>query len=186
MKGIVVVEFMDMVDGKFSIETGECLLGMSDLPSKGIYTTVGTYSHMEMVTLVGNLSKLTNIPVPQLLTEFGEYLFGVFAQKFPSFFPGIKSTTEFLALVQSYVHLEVRKFYADAELPTFLCSSPQPDVFIMKYQSVRNLPDFAEGLILGCMKHFQEEFSIEREALDENPPAVVFTLTKRNTSDDGQ
>ncbi len=47
MKGVVFVEFLDMVETRFSIETTERLLEMSALPSKGVYTSVGTYSQSE-------------------------------------------------------------------------------------------------------------------------------------------
>ena len=62
MKGIVFVEFIEMIENDFSIEMSDRLIEMSDLPSNGIYTSVGTYAPEEMITLVGNLSALTGTP----------------------------------------------------------------------------------------------------------------------------
>jgi hypothetical protein len=53
IKGIVFVEFIEMVDNQFSLEMSERLIEMTDLPSKGVYTSVGTYDFNEMLTLFG-------------------------------------------------------------------------------------------------------------------------------------
>ena len=45
MKGLVFTEFLELVDEQFSFETCEQIIEMSDLPSGGIYTSVGTTSH---------------------------------------------------------------------------------------------------------------------------------------------
>jgi hypothetical protein len=179
MKGVVFVEFLRMVEDKYSVQTSEKLLEISDLPSHGVYTSVGTYSPMEMETLVGNLSKLTDVTPAQLLKDYGKHLFGFFVTKFPQFFEGINSSIAFLPHVQSYVHLEVKKLFPEAELPTFSCTSPVPGTLIMKYQSARNLPDLAEGLIAGCIEHFHEEYDLQRTQTGETPPSVVFRLCKK-------
>lgn len=176
MKGVVFTEFIEMVEDRFSIETCERLIEESNLPSNGVYTSVGTYDHNEMVTLVTNLSALVGVPVPDLLKEFGRHLFKRFVTTFPAFFDRITSTFEFLPQVESYVHLEVRKLYPDAELPTFSCDFPRPGQLNMTYRSIRNLPDLAEGLILGCIDHFGEQLEIKRESLPGDPPAVLFTI----------
>jgi hypothetical protein len=176
MKGVVFTEFMEMVEARFSLEIVERLIEESNLASLGIYTSVGTYDHQEMVTLVTNLSALVGMPVPDLLQEFGRHLFKQFVIKFPEFFDKTHSAFDFLPQVESYVHLEVKKLYPDAELPTFSCVFPRPDRLDMSYRSVRNLPDLAEGLILGCIEHFGETLEIKREALPGDPPGVLFSI----------
>jgi len=180
MKGLVFVEFIEMVENGFSIEMSDRLIEMSDLPSNGIYTSVGTYDPQEMVTLVGNLSTLTGIPASDLLKNFGRYLFKRFVESFPNFFKGITSSFVFLSQVNSYVHLEVRKLYEDAELPTFECTSPVSGQLQMKYQSKRNLPDLAEGLILGCIDYYGEQLEVERKSIPGNPLATLFIISPIN------
>jgi len=48
MKGSVFTEFMDMIDQTFSVEVCENLIDISNLPSQGIYTSVGTYDFSEI------------------------------------------------------------------------------------------------------------------------------------------
>ena len=178
MKGVVFTEFFEFVEGRFSPEIAEQLIESSVLPSKGIYTSVGTYDHEEMVTLVSNLATIAEIGVPDLLKEFGRYLLKQFVIKFPPFFAGITSTFEFLPKVDSFVHVEVKKLYPDAELPTFSCVFPTPDQLQMTYESDRNLPDLAEGLILGCLEHFGEQMTVVRNNVSGNPRSTLFTITR--------
>lgn len=176
MKGLVFTEFLDMVDEKFSFETCERIIEMSDLPSAGVYTSIGTYQPQEMATLLGNLSEVTGVPIPGLLQIFGRHLFGRFVTSFPAFFEGISSSLEFLPRVDDYVHIEVKKLYPDADLPTFTCETPVPGTMIMTYRSKNDLPDLAEGLILECIDHFGEPLAVQRERRGGQPPATVFTI----------
>lgn len=178
MKGVVFTEFFEFVEDRFSLDIAEQLIESSDLPSKGIYTSVGTYDHGEMVTLISNLATIVETEVPDLLKEFGRHLLRQFVAKFPAFFEGISSAFDFLPKVESYVHIEVKKLYPDAELPTFSCFSPSFDQLQMTYISDRNLPDLAEGLILGCLEHFREPMEMARNSVTGNPQATLFTITR--------
>jgi hypothetical protein len=178
MKGIVFTEFMNLVDEKFSSETTENLIEMSDLASGGVYTSVGTYPPGEMVTLVSNLSTVTGAPVADLLNAFGKHMFLQFFEKFPDFFEGMHSSFEFLPMVDSYVHLEVKKLYPDAELPKFVCTTPEPGYLQMIYASERNLPDMANGLIDACIDHFGDRVKVTRSVDPQYPMQTIFTIQK--------
>lgn len=179
MKGLVFTEFIEMVDNKFGFETCERLLERSELPSGGVYTSVGTYDPQEMVSLVTNLAGLSGLPVPDLLKHFGRHLFQFFLVAFPAFFEGIKSSQEFLPRVNDYVHQEVQKLYPGAETPEFLFNIPAPGQMIMTYRSKRNLPDLAEGLLLACFDHFGESFTLRRENGEGNPPDTLFYIASK-------
>lgn len=177
MKGLVFTEFIEMIDDKFGFETSERLLEMSALPSRGVYTSVGTYDSQEMVTLVSNLAGLSGLPVADLLQNFGRHLFQRFLIAFPAFFEGIKSSVEFLPSVNEYVHVEVQKLYPGAETPEFLFSTPDPGQMILTYRSKRNLPDLAQGLLLACFDHFGESVTLRRETGEGDPPDTLFFIT---------
>ncbi len=178
MKGIIFSEFLEMVDDKFSIEMSERLIDEVKPASGGAYTTVGTYNAQEIVDMVLKLSEITSIPVPDLLETFGRHLLGRFVLLFPQFFEGVTSAFEFLPMVENYVHLEVKKLYSDAELPSFKCESSRPGRLEMTYHSGTNLPDLAEGLILGVADHFNERVEVKREKIPEDPSAELFIITK--------
>ena len=178
MKGIIFSEFFNMVDERFSIEMSERLIEEVNLPSGGAYTMLCTYDAQEIVDLVVKLSEITKISVPDLLKTFGRYLLGRFAEIFPLFFKKGTSTLDFLPMVESNVHLEVKNLFGDTELPSLTCVFPYPGRLEMKYRgSARNFSDLAEGLILGTADHFNERIKVERETIPGDPLAELFIVT---------
>ena len=77
----------------------------------------------------------------------------------------------FLKTIDEVVHIEVRKLYPDAELPSFETVEAGPAHLQMTYRSPRCLGDFAEGLMEGCFAHFGENVSLTR--VDEAAGRVV-------------
>ena len=165
MKGIVFTEFLEMVEDHFSIDMVDNLIDDCDLPSGGAYTAVGTYSHEEIVALVSALSQRTAIPVPQLLKVFGEHLFGQFAKNYSLFFVNVSNALDFLHGIEDVIHAEVKKLYPDAQLPRFITEEYSNQKLVLVYQSNRHFEDLAEGLIIGCIKYFNEKIHISREEI---------------------
>ena len=183
MKGVVFTEFLEMVEDRFSPEMADRIIEAAELPSGGVYTTVGTYDHREMIQLVSCLSGETGIPSTELVRSFGMYLFGRFHTIFPKYFEGITSSFDFLHRVDHYVHVEVQKLYPDAELPSFDCDTSQPGCLRLTYRSSRPFAALAEGLIRGCVAHYGEAVDIAMEDLsDGTGTAARFVLTKRGAA----
>jgi hypothetical protein len=183
MKGIVFREFLDMVEHQFGLEVADRIIEESHLPSEGAYTTVGSYDHHELIQLVSQLNRTTQLAVPDLIRAFGQHLFGRFVAGYPQFFVGIESAFGFLERVDGIVHVEVRKLYPDAELPTFECATAEGNRLTMTYHSQRPFADLAEGLIRGCIAHYHEDIEIHRDdpSVGERGTCVRFMLTKRST-----
>lgn len=180
MKGVVFTEFLEMVEEKFSPEMADRIIDGAKLESGGAYTTVGTYDHQELIALVTCLSRETGIPASDLIRTFGEHLFERFHHLFPNYFEGIPSAFDFLRQVEEYVHIEVRKLYPEAELPTFVCETPRPDQLSMTYRSSRPFAALAEGLIRGCVAHYGEPIEVDIEDLSEGAgTAARFLLTRK-------
>jgi hypothetical protein len=153
MKGVVFTEFLEMVENAHSPLMAEQLLMETEPESGGAYTSVGTYDYQELVAMVCQLGRHTGTPVPELLHAFGRYMFGRFLAGFPQFFEGETSALEFLPKVDGYIHGEVRKLYADAELPEFTTENA-PGMLTMTYTSSKPLAKFAEGMIEAAIAHF--------------------------------
>ena len=86
MKGIVFTEFLELVEEQFGLEVVDELIEACDLKTNGVYTAVGTYDHKEMFQLVGKLSELKKVPVPDLLQLYGTYFFTTLKNGYPDFF----------------------------------------------------------------------------------------------------
>ncbi len=177
MKGIVFTELIEMVEQELGAEVADKMISRSNTENDGAYTAVGTYNHAELIQLVVSLSAETGVPVPDLVQTFGRHLFGRFNTLYPQFFEGIDSAIDFLPRVETYIHVEVRKLYPDAELPSFECETGENSLK-MTYHSKRPFADLAEGLILACVDHFQDQLEVAREDLGAmNGTAACFTLT---------
>ena len=175
MKGMVFTEFLEMVETRFSPDMVDDIIEDADLPSGGAYTSVGTYDHSELVSMVGALSKRTEIPTTTLVHVFGEHMFGRFHVLYPSFFQGVGNAMDFLEGIEKVIHTEVIKLYPDAQLPSFDCTR-SPDGLQMIYSSPRHFGDLAAGLIQGAIAHFDEPIQVERTDMPSGK--VVFDLRK--------
>ena len=160
MKGVVFTEFLEMVEDSFSPDMVDRIIDEAELPSRGVYTAVGTYDHAEIIALVVELSKAADMSVPRLLHGFGKHLFKRFVAGYPHFFEGQTDAFTFLSQVENYIHVEVKKLYPDAELPSVLASSDAPGRMTIIYRSDRAMADLAHGLIEGCIDHFGEAVEI--------------------------
>ncbi len=183
MKGMVFTEFLDMVEQHYSYELVDTILTKAVLPSGGAYTAVGTYSHQEMVELVNQFSRQTQIPVADAFIQYGRYLFTRFTQLYAHLLNNAQSAFDLLTSVQHHIHVEVMKLYPDAELPHFAWEQPSANQLIMIYQSERHMADFAQGLIEGCLAYFGEQATISRTLLSDDGSRVRFEITKEHQQD---
>ncbi len=182
MKGVVFTELFSFVEEKHCPVFLQLLIDESDLASEGVYTATGTYPACEMARLVKTMADKTGTDVSSLLRIFGEHLFSRFHAGFPEMFDGMDNATDFLASVEDHIHIEVRKLYPDAELPSIEVTERRPDGFTLIYTSSRHLGDFCEGLIIGCLKHFRESATIKKAVIETEPNSVIaFRIEKRQS-----
>jgi hypothetical protein len=120
LKGIIFSEFLNLVEAKFGLETVDEIIEKSDLESEGIYTSIGTYSFSEMLQLLNHLSSKTNILIDDLLLIYAEHFFSVIEDSYPGLLASYKDPIEMISSIENHIHVEVRKIYPDAELPTFI------------------------------------------------------------------
>ena len=177
MKGIVFTEFLELVENEFGLEVVQQIIDECELDTEGIYTSVGTYSHKDMFKMVGKLSEIKGIPVPALLTVFGEYFFTTLKDKYPVFVekPNLFS---FLNSIDQYIHPEVLKLYPDAELPRFEAEIKSDNEMTLDYMSSRKMSDLAIGLIKGAAKHFKEDVDIVKVIEEDNGQKVLLKINK--------
>ena len=173
MKGMVFTEFLDFVEAQTNYDIVDEMIERSDLPSGGVYSATGKYEFQEMASLVSNLSKIINVPVPELLQIFGKHLMGRFSQLYPEFFVAETNTLSLLEKVENYVHVEVKKLYPDAELPTLDVKRLGPDEVVVRYISCRPLGDLCIGLIEGCGEHFGEQLDMTIDKKEDGLEVLV-------------
>lgn len=179
MKGIIFEVFREMMEETFGEEMYDNLVDACDLPSGGVYSTVGTYDHMEIVSLVVELSKQTGIEPPQLVQAFGKYMFGYFSNRFPQFFEH-PDTFSFLDGLNDFHQLEVMKLYPEATVPHFESRvADDGNSMELIYTSPRHFSDVAVGMLNGAFDHYNETIELTMEEIgDEQEQKVIFRMKK--------
>ena len=178
MKGIVFTVFLDMVEDKFGEDVVEDIIDNAELESGGAYTSVGSYPAEEMRQLVHQLSIKSELPMGSLLESFGHVLFKGLNQAYPHFFTET-DLFKFLSSIHTYIHVEVKKLYSDAELPSLIVLNHTDQQLVLLYESPRRMGDLARGLLNASIEHYKEDIDMKEEQLDEDGVQVRFTLNKK-------
>jgi hypothetical protein len=178
MKGIVFTEFLDLVEEKFGLEVVDEIISKSELESEGVYTSIGTYSFSEMLQLLQHLSAKTEITIDNLLLVYGEHFFGVIEKSYPGLLATYRDPIDMLSSIENHIHVEVRKIYPEAELPTFIVEEKTANSIVMIYKSSRAMHHFGLGLMNKTFEHFNATASIVLEKLKEDGTEVKFIVNK--------
>jgi hypothetical protein len=178
MKGIVFTEFLDLVEDKFGLETLDRIITESQLKSGGIYTSVGTYSFSEMLQLLQKLSEHTGLSIDNLLLVYGEHFFSIIETSYPGLLATYNDPIEMLSSIENHIHVEVRKIYPDAELPTFIVEKKNQKSLTMLYKSSRAMHHFGLGLMNKTFEHFNATATIDLYKINEDGTEVRFVINK--------
>ena len=179
MLGLVFTEFIELVEEKFSPEMADAVITDVAPPHGGAYTAVGYYPDEELVSMVGALSQRSGVPGPDLVKAFGGHLLHRFAQAHGSMFDRQANLFDFVASVHGEIHVEVRKLYDQAALPSFTVLSRDTQVLRLLYQSPRAMAQLALGLLEQAAVHYNEPCRIDCAPYDgPEGPGVLFTLDK--------
>ena len=178
MKGIVFTEFLDLVEERFGLEMVDAIISQSKLESKGVYTSIGTYSFSELLQLLQNLKIQTGISIDNLLLIYGEHFFSVIETNYKDLLSSYNDPIEMLASIENHIHVEVRKIYNDAELPTFIIKKKTKTTLILIYKSSRSMHHFGLGLMNKTFEHFNSKATIILEKIKKDGTEVKFIITK--------
>lgn len=179
MKGIIFNELENMVTESFGAEAWETAVRKTPLKTAGgLFIGPKSYPDEDLVALVSTASDLTGKPADELIITFGHYLFPRLLGRYPGAIqPGMNAKT-FLQSIDRVIHLEVRKLFPDAILPSFDYEDPAPDQLVMMYKSPRRLCPLVIGLLRGVSDHFNERIDYEKTScLNDGDSHCRFELT---------
>jgi hypothetical protein len=143
-----------------------------------VFTAVGTYPFSDMAALLTALSDETGKPAAELLEYFGRHLFGRFSVLYGHMVDANTGTFELLGRIEDVIHVEVKKLYPDARLPTVETQMISPDTMELIYRSERSLGHLALGLIRGCAAHFNETVTVKMKNRAADGSEVSFLIRK--------
>ncbi len=154
------------------------IISQSELESGGAYTAIGTYRFSEMLQLLGNLSNNTGISTDNLLLVYGEHFFSVLEESYPGLLNTYTDPIELLASIENHIHVEVRKIYPKAELPTFIVEEKTKSSLILIYKSSRAMHHFGLGLMNKTFEYFNSTATIVLERTKKDGSEVKFIINK--------
>jgi hypothetical protein len=178
MKGLVFTAFLELVEQKWGLKMVDLIINDAQDSQDGAYNSINYYPHGQMVSLIMALSARVSLTPSDLMKSYGEYLFSDLQTNNQSLMVGINSTFEMLENIEVLIHTEVRKLYPEANPPKFDSERISQNVLKLVYHSHRSMASVAEGLILGCAKHFGEDIKVEILSSNESGTEVHFKLTK--------
>ncbi|WP_298484386.1 heme NO-binding domain-containing protein [uncultured Maribacter sp.] len=178
MKGIVFTEFLEMVELEFGLEVVDSIIENSNLPSEGIYTSIGTYDFNEMLSLITNLSAEVKAPVDDLIYAFGLFLFNSLVTAHPEVVENYKSPLGLIYAIEDHIHVHVKKLYPEAQLPTFKILETTQYSMSLIYCSSRGLYRLAHGLIEKTFEHFNATATVKYTLIKEDGTEVKFDIVQ--------
>ncbi len=168
MKGAIFTNLQEMVEDSMGFEVWDQLIESCDLPSGGVYTSSKTYDDAEAIALVGALSAHTGAPASELLRSFGKYLFSRLHGSIQHALELPGNLFDYLASVDTIIHVEVKKLDSEAETPELSVISQDENQLSLAYRSPKQLCHLAIGLIEGTAEMFGETVNIDMPVCTEH------------------
>lgn len=179
MKGIVFTALNDIVEANFGDEIADEVLSTPGLSTGGAFTAVGTYPFSDLLAMVTTLHKATGVPVEQLIQTFGEQLFPILLESHRPYLQEFTDSFQLLEAIEENIHVEVRKLYPEAELPSFSADRLSDNKLHLEYRSNRPLKHLALGLIISCGRHFSETLRVSETDFSTSEQTEVHFLIER-------
>lgn len=180
MKGIVFTEFLEFVEDQMGADMVDAIIDDCELSTGGAYTSVGTYPFSELRDLLMALVARSGADPAALLRGFGHKLCTTFTAGYGQYFDAARSLFDFLASIDDHIHVEVRKLYPDAELPSMRIAERSADRLLLDYRSDRGLEALAEGLIQATSDYYREPVDVSCETISDGAGEFVrFTIDRK-------
>jgi hypothetical protein len=160
MKGFIFTNFIEFVETNHGLEMVDEMITNCNLPSQGIYSSFSSYEFDELVSLLTFVSQKTKVNPEILLEKFGVFVFPYLIGKHSYIIENFDNPIDLIGGIENHIHIEVKKLYNDADLPTFRVVEKTTKKLTIIYNSSKGLTYFAIGLMKETLNHFNVNGSI--------------------------
>jgi hypothetical protein len=160
MKGFIFTNFIEFVETNHGLEMVDEMITNCNLPSQGIYSSFSSYQFDELVSLLTFVSQKTNVNPEILLEKFGVFVFPYLIGKHSYIIENFDNPIDLIGGIENHIHIEVKKLYNDADLPTFRVVEKTEKKLSVIYNSSKGLTYFAIGLMKETLNHFNVKGNI--------------------------
>jgi hypothetical protein len=176
MKGFIFTNFVDFVETSLGLEMVDEMITNCNLPSEGIYSSFSNYDFDELVSLLTYVSKKTNVNPEILLEKFGIFVFPYLIGKHSYIIENYDNAIDLIGGIENHIHIEVKKLYNDADLPTFRVVEKTEKKLSIIYTSSKGLTYFAIGLIKETLNHFKVNGTVTIDKSFDAKKGVKFNI----------
>ena len=176
MKGFIFTNFIEFVETNHGLEMVDEMITNCNLPSEGIYSSFSNYDFDELVSLLTYVSQKTNVNPEILLEKFGAFVFPYLIGKHSYIIENFDNPIDLIGGIENHIHIEVRKLYNDADLPTFRVVEKTTKKLTVIYNSSKGLTFFALGLMKETLNHFNVNGSITIDKSFDTKKGVKFNI----------
>ncbi len=177
MKGVIFNLLEDFIVEGWGVEKFEQILGKCPVHTQIPYVGPGTYPDANLLAIVDQTTAELGIGTAEALRSFGRFAFPRLAAKFSVFVREYDHPKPFLKTLDSIIHVEVRKLFADSNPPRISYVDPAPDRLLLRYSSKRNLCPLFSGLVQGTGDYFKVKIDQEQtECALQGAPSCEFSL----------
>jgi hypothetical protein len=176
MKGFIFTNFIEFVETNHGLEMVDEMITNCNLPSEGIYSSFSNYDFDELVSLLTYVSQKTNVNPEILLEKFGAFVFPYLIGKHSYIIENFDNPIDLIGGIENHIHIEVRKLYNDADLPTFRVVEKTTKKLTVIYNSSKGLTFFAIGLMKETLNHFNVNGTVTIDKSFDTKKGVKFNI----------
>lgn len=178
MHGVIFSELRKYAEARTGANGWDALLEKAGLKKK-LYMAVGEYPDSEVVALVSAASAVTDLPIPAILEDFGEFITPSLMGMYGHLMKPNWRALDVIENTEGTVHTVVRVQNPGAKPPRLRTTRPSPEEVILIYDSPRQLCALAKGIGKGLAKHFKETLIIsETQCMHKGSPSCEIHFRK--------
>ncbi len=144
------------------------------------YSPVGIYPDSDATNLLEGVSRMTNRPLDETMTAFGEYLAPQMIKFGSKLIRSEWRTLELIANTEDVIHTFVRQSNPGAEPPVLQCMQNSEDELHLIYGSARQMCALAKGIVRGVASYFGETIDVvETSCMLRGNPFCTLEIRRR-------
>jgi predicted hydrocarbon binding protein len=163
MHGVIFGRLKEYVDNKLGPGAWTELLRESGIGER-IYLAASAYPDEELVRLVTTASSTKNIPIADLLEDFGRELVPTYLGMYGHLIKPEWRTLDVVEHTEETIHKVVRIRNPGASPPVLRTTRSSKTEIVLEYTSARRLCAVARGIVRGVAAHYEENVSIDESA----------------------
>ena len=176
MHGIIFSELEKYTDKKLGAGAWKKLVAEAGLGTK-TYLVTSSYPDTEAVALITTASRITNLPVPAILEDFGAFIVPSLLSLYKPLVKKDWKTLDLIEHTEETIHKVVRLQNPGAAPPALIVKRLSPREVVITYTSQRKMCGIAKGIAKGIAAHFHEKITIgETTCMLRGDPSCVIAV----------